>query len=201
MLRAALIGFAFQRQDHALSAHDERAGDRRAAHGKGETSIGISKVPDARLDRLTAMYNPQKRVPATVEFTDLAAQAGPAARRRSSTSRRTRTPTRSSTCCARFSDPAVPHPSGSIDPARDAQAMEDELILADLGVAERRLERLEKDLKKSRTAGARARARRRHALQGGARGRPAAARPRSEGRRSRSGCADSSFSPPSRCSS
>ena len=46
----------------------------------------------------------------------------------------------------------MPHPSGSIDPARDAQAMEDELILADLGVAERRLERLEKDLKKSRTA-------------------------------------------------
>ena len=51
-----------------------------------------------------------------------------------------------------FDDPAVPHPSGSIDPARDAQAMEDELILADLGVAERRLERIEKDLKKSKTA-------------------------------------------------
>src|SRR5207237_10863384 len=51
-----------------------------------------------------------------------------------------------------FQDPAVPHPAGSIDPARDAQAMEDELILADLGVAERRLERLEKDLKKARTA-------------------------------------------------
>jgi hypothetical protein len=50
-----------------------------------------------------------------------------------------------------FQDPAVPHPAGSIDPARDAQAMEDELILADLGVAERRLERLEKDLKKTRT--------------------------------------------------
>jgi ribosome-binding ATPase len=51
-----------------------------------------------------------------------------------------------------FTDPAVPHPSGSIDPARDAQAMEDELLLADLGVVERRLERLEKDLKKARTA-------------------------------------------------
>ena len=49
-----------------------------------------------------------------------------------------------------FRDPSVPHPSGSVDPARDAQAMEDELILADLGVVERRLERLEKD---SRRAG------------------------------------------------
>jgi len=51
-----------------------------------------------------------------------------------------------------FDDPAVPHPSGPIDPARDGQAMEDELILADLGVAERRLERLDKDLKKNRSA-------------------------------------------------
>src|SRR5205085_4153330 len=42
--------------------------------------------------------------------------------------------------------------AGSINPARDAQAMEDELILADLGLAERRLERLEKDLKKMRVA-------------------------------------------------
>ncbi|MGH8188670.1 MAG: DUF933 domain-containing protein, partial [Steroidobacteraceae bacterium] len=41
---------------------------------------------------------------------------------------------------------------GAVDPARDAQAMEDELILADLGVVERRLERIEKDLKKTRTA-------------------------------------------------
>jgi GTP-binding protein YchF len=50
-----------------------------------------------------------------------------------------------------FHDPAVAHPSGSIDPSRDAQSMEDELILADLGVAERRLDRLERDLKKGRS--------------------------------------------------
>jgi ribosome-binding ATPase len=50
-----------------------------------------------------------------------------------------------------FGNPAVSHPTGTIDPSRDAQAMEDELILADLGVAERRVERLEKDLKKMRS--------------------------------------------------
>jgi ribosome-binding ATPase len=42
----------------------------------------------------------------------------------------------------------VAHPSGSVDPARDVRAMEDEVILADLGVVEKRLERLERDLKK-----------------------------------------------------
>jgi hypothetical protein len=124
----------------------------RAVHGKAEATIGISKVPDGRLDRLTAMYNPRKRVPATIEFSDLA------------------TPVRAGSAQAlvdvaayknadalvhvlrAFDDPAVPHPSGSINPSRDAQAMEDELILADLALAERRLERLEKDLKKGKSA-------------------------------------------------
>ncbi len=51
-----------------------------------------------------------------------------------------------------FRDESVPHAKGSIDPARDVQAMEEELILADLGVAERRLERIARDLKKGRSA-------------------------------------------------
>jgi GTP-binding protein YchF len=46
----------------------------------------------------------------------------------------------------------VAHVSGSVNPARDVQAMEDELILADLGIAERRIERLEKDLRKTKSA-------------------------------------------------
>jgi GTP-binding protein YchF len=50
-----------------------------------------------------------------------------------------------------FRDPSVPHPAGSVDPARDVRAMEDEIILADLGVVERRIERLERDLKKAGT--------------------------------------------------
>ena len=97
------------------------------------------------------MYNPKKRVPATVEFTDIIApaqdgRAGARRRRRLQERRRARARRarvsrrrRSRTRRAR-----------SI-PARDAQAMEDELILADLGVAERRLERIEKDLKKGRS--------------------------------------------------
>ena len=67
MLRAALIEFASTGKSTLFqlmtSAKD-------AARARGDTVIGISKVPEARLDRLTAMYNPKKRVPATVEFTD-----------------------------------------------------------------------------------------------------------------------------------
>jgi len=126
------------------------AGTARAAHGKGETSVGISKVPDARLDALTAMYNPKKRVPATVEFTDLANASGGAKALVDVVAYKNADALVH--VLRAFDDPSVPHPSGAVNPSRDAQAMEDELILADLGVVEKRLERIEKDLKKSRTA-------------------------------------------------
>src|SRR5690348_13134204 len=147
MLRAALIGVASSGKSTLFQLMTSVRETGRAAHGKGETTIGISKVPDARLDRLTAMYNPRKRVPATVEFSDLAAAGAGGAKALVDVVAYKNADALVHVLRA-FDDPAVPHPAGSLDPARDAQAMEDELILADLGVAERRLERLEKDLKK-----------------------------------------------------
>ena len=148
MLRAALIGFPSSGKSTLFqlmtSAKD-------APRGKGDVAIGISRVPDERLDRLTAMYNPRKRVPATVEFTDLIAPARDGAQALVDVAGYKNADALVHVVRA-FRDEAVPHPSGSIDPARDAQAMEDELLLADLAVAERRLERIEKDLKKGRTA-------------------------------------------------
>ena len=152
MLRAALIGFGSTGKSTLFQLMTSVRENARASHGKGDAFIGISKVPDARLDRLTAMYNPKKRVPATVEFSDLAvpARTGGEALALVDVAAYKNADALVHVLRA-FQDPAVPHPSGSIDPARDAQAMEDELILADLGLAERRLERLEKDLKKGRT--------------------------------------------------
>ena len=124
---------------------------RDAPKGRGDVNIGISKVPDRRLDVLTAMYNPRKRVPATVEFTDIIAPARSGAQALVDVAGYKNADALVHVVRA-FRDQSVPHPSGSIDPARDAQAMEDELMLADLGVAERRLERIEKDLKKGRSA-------------------------------------------------
>src|SRR5947209_8279119 len=151
MLRAALIGFGSSGKTTLFQLMTSARETARAAHGKGETTVGISKVPDARLDRLTAMYNPRKRVPATIEFTDLAATGAAGGAKALVDVAAYKNADALVHVLRAFDDPAVPHPSGSVNPARDAQAMEDELILADLGVAERRLERLEKDLKKTRT--------------------------------------------------
>ncbi len=152
MLRAALIGVGSSGKSTLFQLMTSARETGRQTHGKGEVSIGISKVPDARLDRLTAMYNPRKRVPATVEFTDLAIPGGTGGAQALVDVAAYKNADALVHVLRAFQDPAVAHPSGSVDPSRDAQAMEDELILADLGVAERRLERLEKDLKRSRTA-------------------------------------------------
>jgi ribosome-binding ATPase len=150
MLRAGLIGFPstgkttlFHLLTSAREAH--RPG------GKSEASVGVSRVPDERLDRLTALFNPRKRVPATVEFADIAGTGA----RTGAQALLDVAPFRNADALLHvvrlFRDPSVPHPAGSVDPSRDVRTMEDEVLLADLGVAERRLERLERDLKKAGT--------------------------------------------------
>jgi len=149
MLRAGLIGFPSSGKT-ALFQLLTSAREAPRTGGRAEANVGVSRVPDERLDRLTALFNPRKHVPATVEFADVAGvssggQAGAQALLDLA-------PFRNADALLHvvhmFRDPAVPHPSGAIDPARDVRAMEDEIILADLGVVEKRLERLLRDLKK-----------------------------------------------------
>lgn len=148
MLHAALIGFSSTGKSTLFQL---MTSTRESARGRSDTAIGISRVPDPRLDRLTAMYNPRKRVPATIEFTDLVApgKAGAAALVDVAGYKNADALVH---VARAFRDDAVPHPRGSVDPSRDAQAMEEELILADLGVVERRRERIDKDLKKGRSS-------------------------------------------------
>lgn len=149
MLRAALIGFPSTGKTTLFQLMTATRETARSAHGRGEVQVGVSRVPDARLDRLTAMFNPRKRVPATVEFADQA-QAAAGAKALVDVAAYRNADALVHVVRA-FRDPAVPHAAGSVGPARDAQAMEDELILADLGVVERRIERIERDLKKARS--------------------------------------------------
>src|SRR5947207_11855713 len=152
MLRAGLIGFPSAGKT-ALFQLLTSAREAPRPAGKSDANVGVSRVPDDRLDQLTALFNPRKHVPATVEFADIAgvggAKVGAAALLDVA-------PFRNADALLHvvrmFRDPSVPHPSGTIDPARDVRTMEDEIILADLGVVERRLERLERDLKKAGAA-------------------------------------------------
>jgi GTP-binding protein YchF len=151
MLRAGLIGFPSSGKT-ALFQLLTSAREAPRPAGRQEANVGVSRVPDERLDRLTALFRPKKHVPATVEFADMGGattgKAGAAALLDVAAFRNADALLH---VVRLFRDPSVPHASGSIDAARDVRTMEDELILADLGVVERRLERLERDLKKGAT--------------------------------------------------
>jgi ribosome-binding ATPase len=150
MLRAGLIGFPAAGKT-ALFQLLTNVRDT-LSRAKGDANVGVARVPDERLDKLTALFNPRKRVPATVEFADIAGVAGA---KTGAQALLDVAPFRNADALLHvvrmFRDPSVPPPAGSVDPARDVRAMEDEVILADLGVVERRLERLDRDLKKSNT--------------------------------------------------
>jgi ribosome-binding ATPase len=123
-----------------------------------ESHVGVARVPDDRLDRLAALYDPKKLVHATVEYVDVAAvpaRAAAEATKGEALSESITANIRDVDAIAHvlraFDDPAVPH-VGDLNPLRDAQNLEFDLIVSDLGQIEKRLERLQKDLKKMKTA-------------------------------------------------
>ena len=115
-----------------------------------EAHVGIAKVPDDRLDRLAALYNPKKLTHASVEYVDVGA-IGQEALKESAYLGHLRTVDALAHVIRAFEDPSIPH-VGAIDPLRDLKNVEFDLMVSDLGQIEKRLERVEKDLKKMRSA-------------------------------------------------
>src|ERR1700683_3546599 len=114
-----------------------------------EAHIGVAKVPDDRLDRLAALYNPKKLTHASVEYVDVGA-IGQDALKETAYLTHLRSVDALAHVLRAFDDPAIPH-VGGIDPLRDIKNVEFDLMVSDLGQIEKRLERLGKDLKKMKT--------------------------------------------------
>jgi GTP-binding protein YchF len=114
-----------------------------------EAHIGVAKVPDDRLDRLAAMYNPKKLTHTSVDYVDVGA-IGQDALKESAYIGHLRQVDALAHVVRVFDDPAIGH-VGEIDPLRDIRNVEFDLMVSDLGQIEKRLERLEKDLKKMKT--------------------------------------------------
>lgn len=115
-----------------------------------EAHVGVAKVPDERLDRLAALYNPKKLTHASVDYVDVGA-IGQEALKESAYLGHLRQVDALAHVLRAFEDPAIPH-VGPVDPLRDIKNVEFDLMVSDLGQIEKRLERVEKDLKKMRSA-------------------------------------------------
>jgi GTP-binding protein YchF len=122
-----------------------------APGGRPEPRVGVARVPDPRVDRLAEIFRPKKRTLATVEYVDVPGVAKgegsalvdlPALRGVDVLVHVVRA----------FESDTAPHPEGVVDPLRDVSVLELELILADLGTVERRIERLEANIKKAKKA-------------------------------------------------
>jgi len=114
-----------------------------------EAHVGVAKVPDERLDKLAALYNPKKLTHASVEYADVGAIGQEALKETAYISHLRQVDALIHVVRA-FDDPAIPH-VGGIDPLRDIRNVEFDLMVSDLGQIEKRLERLDKDLKKMRS--------------------------------------------------
>jgi GTP-binding protein YchF len=115
--------------------------------GSTAARVGVAKVPDSRLDELAKLFEPPKITHATVEYVDMPAISKENLRDPSYLAS-LRVVDAFAHVLRLFPDETVPHEKGSVDPLRDLEDVETELILSDLVVVEKRLERLEKDRKK-----------------------------------------------------
>ena len=117
------------------------------ARGAQTAHVGVAKVPEPRLAELAKLYNPKKITYATVQYVDL---PGVQKERMRESLATLRDVDAIAHVIRVFDDPSVPHSEGSIDPLRDATNLDLELILSDHDQVSKRLERVEKDLKKKK---------------------------------------------------
>ncbi|MGH2521450.1 MAG: GTPase, partial [Anaerolineales bacterium] len=139
---------------NALTRGDRPVGPLRVTGGgRFEVQTAVVPVPDPRVDTLSAMFKPRKTIYAQVIYADI---AGLDAESSKSDKSGFSGPLLNQLAAMdgflhvvrAFENPTVPHPAGSVDPARDLAALNGELLLNDLIAVERKLERLNEDDKK-----------------------------------------------------
>jgi ribosome-binding ATPase len=129
---------------NTLTASDEST-DKFAA--SAETHLGVAQVPDPRLVKMREMFNPKKYTPATIQYVDIPGiQKGEGSENLNLA--RLKEMDALVHVVRAFDDPELVHSEGSVDPARDVETVDLELILADMELVERRVERLGKSVKR-----------------------------------------------------
>lgn len=115
-----------------------------------EPNVGVVPVPDVRLDKLAEMYHPKKYTPATIEFVDIAGLVKGASKGEGLGNKflsHIREVDAIIHVVRSFDSTDIIHVEGSVDPARDIDTIDTELILSDIEICERRLDRAQKAMK------------------------------------------------------
>jgi len=119
---------------------------------KSEAHQAIIKIPDERLDRLTAIFNPKKKVNAAIDIVDVVGlQKGDSGSTQFTGNFLSKVKTNDALVqvVRLFDNEAVPHSEGSINMMRDIDSFETEFILSDMAIIEKRIESLKKQILKT----------------------------------------------------
>lgn len=115
-----------------------------------EPHYGVVKVPDRRVERLTQIYNPKKSTYATVEYVDFAGLTKGDLEHNRKVFEIIKDSDAVVHVVRDFDDETVLHPLGGVDPVRDAETAELEMIFGDLELVDKRLERMDQGLKRGK---------------------------------------------------
>jgi GTP-binding protein YchF len=116
----------------------------------GEPNVGVVKVPDPRLWRLSEIYKPKKTTPSTVQYVDYVGLTKGDMKQNRSVFELVRDADALVHVVRAFGDDSVMHPLGGTDPLRDVRTVETEFLFGDLELVEKRLEGIELSKKKGK---------------------------------------------------
>lgn len=150
-MQIGLVGLQFSGKTSLFNTLSKSAGH--TASQKDETTVEVVKVPDDRLDNLSKIFNPKKQVNATIEVFDI-----PGLRMSEDNKVKITTAFLNSVrnndalfyIVRAFKDDSISHPMNRIDPLNDIKFLETEFLLSDMAFLENRLEKLKKDVLKSK---------------------------------------------------
>jgi hypothetical protein len=147
-MKTGIIGLARSGKTTVFNALTGATADV-GAFGSREANLGVTKVPDERVDRLAEIWQPKKVTYAEFQFVDIAPVEAPGESKALDPKALALLKNVDALVhvVRAFENPNVPHPADAVDPARDAAALEEELQLVDLISIEKRLERLDKEHK------------------------------------------------------
>ena len=154
-MQLGIIGLARSGKTTVFNAVTRGSAQVGAYSASTQPNMGVVNVPDVRVDRLAELYKPKKVAYATIQYVDFPAAGesfgkgqGPAGKFINDLGRMDAL----IHVVRLFDDETVPHPDIAIDAARDIEAMDLELAFADLAVIERRLQRMENELRSMKPA-------------------------------------------------
>ncbi len=148
-MKVGMIGFARSGKTTVFNAITGASAEV-GAYGSREANVAVIKVPDARVDKLSEIFKPKKKTYAEFEFIDIApAENADNDKALDNAALNVLKNADALVHVVRaFESENVMHPLGSVNPARDVKALEDELQITDFIIVEKRIERLEKEHRK-----------------------------------------------------